>query len=121
MLCEAARVLPRVLDVAAVVAVLAALVIAAGNVENSDGAICGSAWRSANRTLSTEGGDRTDAERVAAADDCERAGERALRWALVAGVAGVVATGGARYARRRWVSDRADGGPCYARPLSPED
>ena len=93
--------LSRVLNVLAIVAVFTALVIAKNDVHGAGGEGCGSAWRSANRTLPMYGGERTDAERLARADACEVAGERVLRWAAVAGAIGVAAVAGARYAKRR--------------------
>ena len=92
--------LPRALRAVTFVAVLLTLGLAIGNVHDTDGAICGSAWRAATGRLSFTG-DRTDAERSAAAADCERAGERRLVGALAVAVVGVAAYAGTRYADRR--------------------
>jgi hypothetical protein len=82
-------VLRTLLLVVAVALLVLAVLRTAGDVSNGEGAICGSAWRSAHRQV-IHGGDRTPAQRDAEADACEAAGDRALRQAALAGGAGLV-------------------------------
>jgi hypothetical protein len=53
------------------------------DVKNADGAICGSAWRSAHRDV-IHGGDRSAAQVDADERACEIAGDKALRQGLSA-------------------------------------
>ena len=71
-----------------VVLLLYGLVRPVVDVKNADGAICGSAWRSAHRQV-IHGGDRTAAQVAADTRACEIPGDRALRHAVYAGAAGL--------------------------------
>jgi hypothetical protein len=72
-----------------VVLLVYALARPVANVKSADGAICGSAWRSAHRQV-IHGGDRTAAQVAADTRACEVPGDRALRHAAYAGAAGLV-------------------------------
>ena len=92
----------KVLLVLGAAALVVAAFLTAGDVTNSEGAICGSAWRSSRRTIVVSG-ERTPVQVEAAFADCERAGDRAMAKARVAAVAGIVllGAGGVAIATRR--------------------